>query len=197
MSDLEGSLYSLVFPKIVNEIDNISLSRQYDFINAEINETIINQNQIDIDFTIKESETFYVERINIYGNNITHENVIRDRLEIDEGDPFNELLNAKSINTLKASGLFKKVKAKVTDGSELSTKIIDIELEEKPTGEISLGAGAGSEGGTLGFSVNENNFLGKGIKLGTSLRLTEDTVTGSFSVKSKFQLFKQINFNQR
>ena len=62
------------------------------------------------------------------------------------------------MNNLRAINLFKSVSSEVKEGSELSTKIIDITVEEKPTGEISVGAGAGSEGGTMGFSVSENNF---------------------------------------
>ena len=89
----------------MREIDKVSLSREYDFINANFTETKINDNKIDIIFTVTESEKFYVEKINIFGNNITHEEVIRNELEVDEGDPFNELLNAKSINNLKASNL--------------------------------------------------------------------------------------------
>ena len=73
--------------KVVDEIDKISLSRQFEFINAEVIEKKIDKNKIDIEFRIKESDQFYVERINILGNNITHENVIRNALEIDEGDP--------------------------------------------------------------------------------------------------------------
>ena len=97
-------------------------------------------------------------KINILGNNITYENVIRRQLEIDEGDPYNELLSAKGLNNIKALNLFKSVSSEINDGSGVSTKIIDITVEEKPTGEISVGAGAGSEGGTLGFAVSENNF---------------------------------------
>ena len=168
--------------RIIDEIDKISLSRQYDFINANLTERKLDKNKLDLIFEVNESERFYIERINILGNNITHENVIRNKLEIDEGDPFNELLNAKSLNNLKASRLFKTVNSEVKNGEDINTKIISITVEEQPTGEISIGAGAGSEGGTVGFSVTENNFLGKGIKLGSTLRLTEDTVKGSFSV---------------
>jgi outer membrane protein insertion porin family len=170
--------------RVVEEIDKISLSREYDFINAEIIENKLDKNKIDIVFKVKESEKFYVERVNIFGNNITQENVIRNSLEVDEGDPFNELLNAKSINNIKSLRIFKKVKSEITEGSVPNTKIINIEVEEKPTGEITIGAGVGSEGGTLGFSVTENNFLGKGIKLGTSLRVTDDSIKGSFTVKN-------------
>ena len=183
LEKIKNKSYSIdKISRVVDEIDNISLSREYDFINANFVETKISNNKLDITFTVTESEKFYVERINIFGNNITHESVIRNELEIDEGDPYNELLSAKSINNLKASNLFKKVESSISDGDELNTKIIDINVEEKPTGEIMVGAGAGTEGGTLGFSVTENNFLGKGIKLATNLDLTEDAVKGRFSV---------------
>ena len=183
LNKLNGKKYSInKISKVVEEIDKITLSREYDFINASYSETVIDNNKLDIVFTVTESEKFYVERINIYGNNITHESVIRNNLEIDEGDPFNELLSSKSINNLKASNLFKSVNSSIIEGQEINTKIIDITVEEKPTGEIMIGAGAGSEGGTLGFSVSENNFLGKGIKLSSSLDLTEDSIRGLFSV---------------
>ena len=183
LNKLKNKTYSLnKLSRVVEEIDKISLSREYDFINASYEETIIENNKIDIVFTVKESEKFYVERINIFGNNITHESVIRNKLEIDEGDAFNELLSSKSINNLKATNLFKSVKSSITEGQDLNTKIIDITVEEKPTGEIMIGAGAGSEGGTFGFSITENNFLGKGIQLSSNLDLTEDSIRGLFSV---------------
>ena len=183
LSKLNGKKYSInKISKVVEEIDKVTLSREYDFINASYTESILDNNKLDITFTVTESEKFYVERINIYGNNITHESVIRSKLEVDEGDPYNELLSSKSINNLKASNLFKKVDSVISEGQSLNNKIIDITVEEKPTGEIMVGAGAGSEGGTLGFSVSENNFLGKGIQLSTSLDLTEDSIRGLFSV---------------
>ncbi len=183
LNKLVNKTYSInKISKVVEEIDKVTLSREYDFINASYEETIIENNKLNIVFTVTESEKFYVERINIFGNNITHESVIRSKLEIDEGDAFNELLSSKSINNLKASNLFKNVKSSITEGQDLNTKIIDITVEEKPTGEIMIGAGAGSDGGTLGFSVTENNFLGKGIQLSSSLDLTEDSIRGLFSV---------------
>jgi outer membrane protein insertion porin family len=183
LSELNNELYSFSqISRVVEEIDKISLSREYDFINAEVIEKKVADNKIDIEFIIKETDKFYVERINIFGNNITQENVIRNSLEIDEGDPFNELLNAKSLNNLKSLNIFKEVKSNITDGDKINTKVINLEVTEKPTGEITLGAGVGSEGGSFGFGVTENNFLGKGVKLGTSLRVSEDTIRGNFSV---------------
>ena len=185
LSKLLNKTYSLSkVSDVVDEIDKVSLTREYDFINADLEEIKKGNNKLDLIFNVKESEKFYVEQINIFGNNITYESVIRNQLEIDEGDPYNELLSAKGINNLRAINLFKSVSADIRDGSEISTKIIDITIEEKPTGEISVGAGAGSEGGTIGFSVSENNFLGKGIKLSSSLNLTEDSITGDFTVNN-------------
>ena len=185
LDNLINKEYSLSkISDVVEEIDKVSLTREYDFINADLEEIKKGVNELELIFNIKESEKFYVEQINIFGNNITYESVIRNQLEIDEGDPFNELLSAKSVNNLKSLNLFKSVSTDIKDGSELSTKIIDITVEEKPTGEISVGAGAGSEGGTIGFSVSENNFLGKGISLRSSFNLTEDSITGEFTVNN-------------
>ena len=185
LNELEGTLYSFSkISKIVKEIDKISLSREYDFINATILEDKLDNNKININFKVTESEKLYVERVNIFGNNITEESVIRSNLEVDEGDPFNELLHAKGLNNIKALNIFKTVNSETIEGSSPSSKIINIEVVEKPTGEISLGAGVGSDGGTVGFSVSENNFLGKGVKLSTSLRISEDTIKGNFSVNN-------------
>ena len=185
LNELEGTLYSFSkISKIVKEIDKISLSREYDFINATILEDKLDNNKISINFNVTESEKLYVERVNIFGNNITEESVIRSNLEVDEGDPFNELLHAKGLNNIKALNIFKTVNSETIEGSSPSSKIINIEVVEKPTGEISLGAGVGSDGGTVGFSVSENNFLGKGVKLSTSLRVSEDTIRGNFSVNN-------------
>jgi len=168
--------------KIVNAIDKVSLSREYDFITAEIIEEKVGKNKLNITFKVSETEKLYVEKINILGNNITEESVIRSVLEVDEGDPFNELLQTKSINSVRSLGIFKSVKSTIENGSSPETKVINISVEEKPTGEISLGAGIGTDGGTVGFSVSENNFLGKGVKLSSSLRLGSDTLRGNLTI---------------
>ena len=168
--------------KIIDQIDKITLNREYEFITASINEEIVSENSLNLTIEITESEKKYVQKINILGNNITQENIIRNQLEVDEGDSFNELLHAKSINKLKSLGIFAKVDSKIEEGSDPSKNIINITVEEKPTGEITMGAGVGTDGGTLGFAVSENNYLGKGLKVTTSLQLSADRVKGQFSV---------------
>ena len=183
LEDLKDEKYSLnKLNKVVKQIDQISVSRLYDFIDATIETEIIEDDKLDITFVVKESEKFYVKKINVIGNNITEERVIRDMLEVDEGDPFNKLLHAKSINNMKARNIFQDVKSKIVDTPDANLKNIDITVEEKATGEILLGAGVGSEGGTAQFSISENNFLGKGVKLSTGLRLSETRIRGNFTV---------------
>jgi len=183
LKKLKDEKYSLLkLNKVVKQIDRISVSRLYDFIDATIETEIVENDKLDITFVVKESEKFYVKKINVVGNNITEERVIRDMLEVDEGDPFNKLLHAKSINNLKARGIFQDVKTKIVDTADGNLKNIDITVEEKATGEVLVGAGVGSEGGTAQFSVSENNFLGKGVKLSTGLRLSETRIRGNFTV---------------
>ena len=183
LDNLKDKKYSLnKLNKVVDKIDQISVSRLYDFIDATIETEIIADDKLDITFKVRESEKFYVKKINIIGNNITEERVIRDMLEVDEGDPFNKLLHAKSINKMKARNIFQTVKSKIVDTPDGNLKNIDITVEEKATGEILVGAGAGSEGGTAQFSVSENNFLGKGVKLSTGLRISEERLRGNFTV---------------
>jgi outer membrane protein insertion porin family len=170
--------------KILKQVEIIALQEEYDSINALVEENIVGKNKLDFTIIIDETKKFFVERVNILGNNITREDVIRNSLILDEGDTFNKILHNKSINNLKSLGFFKNVLAEVKQGSDENNKIINIEVEEKPTGEISAGAGFGTSGTMVGFSVRENNFLGRGIKFATDLELTDESIRGKFSVSN-------------
>ncbi len=182
LKNLKDEYYSLNrLNKITRVVDNLSYRNDYEFINASFIETVNKDDTIDLVFEIKEFKKQYLTRINILGNNITDEKVIRDNLEVDEGDPFNSLLLTKSINNLRSLNIFGEVKYDLVEGSD-NEKILNLTVEEKPTGEISAGAGTGTSGGTLAFGVRENNFLGRNIMLNTSVRLTEEALKGEFSV---------------
>ena len=179
---IKGKPYSInAIDKIIDEIDLITSLEQYKFIKANVVETI-DQNFLNLEFTIEENEKFYVDKINIYGNTITSENVIRNQLILDEGDPYNEILINKSLNNLKSLNFFKTVNSKIIDNDYNKTKSIDIYLEEKPTGEIYANAGVGTSGGSFGFGVKENNFLGNGIGLDTNFEISSSAFKGKFLV---------------
>ena len=182
--NLKGKNYSLnSIDKILKEIDKIVLNEQYEFLISTVKEEI-NDNLIDLTFDIGESEKFYVEKINILGNNITREEVIRNNLLVDEGDAFNELLQAKTLNNLKALNFFSKVESEITDSNKENKKIINIIVEEKPTGEIMAGAGVGTNGGTVAFGVSENNFLGRGIEFASDLTISGESLKGLISLNN-------------
>ena len=180
MKDKPYSINSI--NNLLNEIDNIAISKQYEFINASFSENIIDGNKINIDFVITESQKLYVDRINIIGNDITNEIAIRNFLVVDEGDPLNEILNNKSLNNIKSSGLFANVDYKILDTDNEYKKNIEISVTEQATGEINAGAGYGTSGQTISFGIRENNFAGEAIKLNTNLSLTSKSLKGALSL---------------
>ncbi len=187
-SKTKGKRYSInSIEKILDEIDLITTQEQYKFIKAYVDENI-DENLINLKFIVEDGDEFYVDRINIFGNTITSEHVIRNQLMLDEGDPYSEILVNKSINNIKSLNFFKIVKQKTEIDNETKTKSIDIFVEEKPTGELYASAGAGTSGASFGFGVKENNFLGNGIGLDSNFLISTSQFKGKFS-------FTNPNFN--
>ena len=180
---LKGSLYSTKsIDEIKAEIDKIALQKEFVFIDAKFEENIFNQNKINVNFFLEQLERSYVDRINIFGNFITEEKVIRNSLIVDEGDPYNKILFDKSINNVKSSGIFKTVKSKILNSKNSNNKVINITVEEMPTGEIFAGVGTGTGGSSFSAGLKEKNYLGKAITLDTNFALSDDEVRGKFSV---------------
>jgi len=183
-NDLKGKNYSLnSIEKILKEIDKIVLIEQYEFLKSTVKEQI-EGNLINLTFDIGESEKLYVQKINIFGNNVTREDVIRNNLLVDEGDAFNELLYTKTLNNLKSLNFFSKVDSEIININNENKKIINITVEEKPTGEIMAGAGVGTGGGSFSFGVSENNFLGRGIEFTSDLTVSKESLKGLISLNN-------------
>lgn len=177
-----GKFYSpFKIKKLLERVDYLIAFNDLQFVEHSVNE-ILDGDDIEIIINIYEGKKQLVEKVNIYGNNVTNESVIRSELLIDEGDPFNKLKIDQSIANLKSRNLFGEVNLQVKDGIKNDSKILDINVTEKPTGEIMAGAGIGTNGGSFAFSVSENNWLGKGIKLSTQLDLSSETFSGGISV---------------
>ena len=183
LDDMKGKTYSSTsINNLLNEIDKIAVTKQYEFINASFKQKIIDNNKINIEFIISESQKLYVDRINILGNDITNETAIRNLLIVDEGDPLNEILNNKSKNNIRSSGLFSNVDYKILDTNNEFKKDIEITVAEQSTGEVSAGAGYGTSGQTFSFGIKENNFSGNATKLNTNLSINSKSVKGGFNV---------------
>ena len=174
-----GKYYSpFTVKKLLTELDLLIAEKDLQFIEHSVNE-ILEGETIEIKINIFEGQKELVERVDIVGNVVTDETVIRSELLLDEGDPFNNLKLDQSIAKLKSRNLFGEVKSEILDGSVKGQKIIKISVEEKPTGEISAGAGIGTTGGSFTATITENNWLGKGIALATSLDISKETFSGA------------------
>jgi outer membrane protein insertion porin family len=184
LDKLEGKKYSInSIDEITQEIDLIALNEQYESITIDVLEEI-EDNKLNLKFTINETEKSFVKKINILGNNVTRESVIRNQFEIDEGDFFNEILYNKTINNLKSLNFFKSVNGKVISNTVTNDKTIDISVEEKPTGEIGASVGFGTDSNSVGFFVRENNYLGKGLSVEANLQASTDRIKGLLSIEN-------------
>jgi outer membrane protein insertion porin family len=176
-----GEYYSpFKIKNMLEELDEIIENNNLQFVEHNVEEIIENES-INIVFNISEGEKTLIERVNIIGNSITNESVVRGELLVDEGDPFSNLSLSKSISKLKALRIFGDVESKITDSEVKNQKKILINVEEKPTGEISAGAGVGSSGGSFGFVISENNWLGTGNKVNFELDVDAESIGGQFN----------------
>lgn len=121
---------------------------------------------IDVTFNIAEGQRVYVERINVVGNTRTIDPVIRRELMLTEGDAFNRSLVERSRNNLRALGFFSEVEIEETQGSAPDRSIVNVTVEEQPTGELSVGAGFSSvDSFVVNLGISERNFRGRGQNL--------------------------------
>ena len=177
-----GEYYSpFKIRKILTKIDNIVDQNELQFVQHTVIETVDEKN-IDITFKIFEGPKIQIERVNIFGNTVTSDSVIRSELELDEGDPYSKVKLNQSISELKARNIFKTVKEKIIDGSEKDLKVLEITVEEKPTGEIAAGAGIGTEGTSFSFTLQENNYLGKGLMVDATVSASEESLRGGLNI---------------
>jgi len=118
---------------------------------------------IDVTFNVKEGQRVYVDRINVIGNTRTLDNVIRREMMLTEGDAFNRTLLERSRNNLRALGFFKDVTVEEARGSAGDRSVVNVTVEEQPTGELSVGAGFSSvDSFVVNLGITERNFRGRG-----------------------------------
>ena len=173
-----GEYYSpFKIKKLIDDLDQLIDKNNLQFVEHNVQEEI-EGNNIKIIFNVFEGEKKLVERINIEGNSVTNESVIRSELILDEGDPFSNLDLKKSISEIKARNIFKKVDYVVKDGTKNNLKIINIKVEEQPTGEVTAGAGVGTDGGLFAIGVKENNWLGTGKAVTFDMEINSESLSG-------------------
>ncbi|MGL4635960.1 MAG: outer membrane protein assembly factor BamA [Beijerinckiaceae bacterium] len=127
---------------------------------------------INLGYVADEGPRVYIERINIRGNTRTRDYVIRREFDAGEGDAYNRALVDRAERRLKQLAYFKNVKISQEPGSSPDRVVLNVDVEDQPTGQFSIGAGYSTNDGVLGeVSVAEQNFLGRGqyLKLAATL----------------------------
>jgi len=172
------SLISAVEKKINIYLDNKKLAN----IEIDLEEIKKADDIIDLAIKLNSLKNTLIGKINIYGNSITEEKVIRDNLVISEGDILNISKVKKSLDNINSKNIFRKADYKISDSDlQKNSKDLNLYVKEQPTGSLSAGVGYGSNGALLEGSINERNFLGKGIDLNFTGRLATEKVSGVFS----------------
>ena len=179
---LKNEFYSpLTINKLNKQITEHLETKRYGNFEISIQDLKAANDKIDIILQLNEGPKSLVNKINIQGNTITEEKVIRDNLVISEGDQLSSSKIKKSVDNVKAKQLFSKVDYKISDSDKKNFKDFNLFVKEQPTGNITAGVGYGTNGGLFEASINERNFLGQGINLNFTGRLSSDVIRGEVS----------------
>lgn len=164
-------------------MENLALRNGLNFVRIEPRVIRNDRDQtLDIEFVLKRGEKTFVERIDIEGNTTTLDQVVRRQFRTVEGDPFNPREIRQAAERIRALGFFGDAKVDSKPGSGPDQVVVNVDVEEAPTGSLSLGATYGLAAGfgiNVGFS--ETNFLGRGQGLSVNVSTGSDTVDASVS----------------
>ncbi len=150
-------------------------------------------NLIRVEYVIEEGPRVYVERININGNDRTHDEVLRREMRISEGDAFNRVMLERSRRNLRALGFFSSVDIEESPGSEPDKTIIDVNVVEQSTGELTFGVGYSSaESLTTEFAIAERNLLGRGQKLNLRVGVSDEVQRYQIGFTEPFFLDRRV-----
>jgi outer membrane protein insertion porin family len=179
---LKNETYSTdVVNKLNRQVTSYLESKKYSNFEINIQELQKSDDLISIALQLSEGQKVLIDKINIQGNTITEEKVIRDSLVLAEGDYLNSTKVKKSVDNIKSRQLFSKVDYKIVDSEKKNFKDFNLFVKEQPTGSISAGVGYGSNGGLFEASINERNFLGQGINLNFTGKIATEEIKGEFA----------------
>jgi len=177
-SELDGNFSNKKINNLRQKIYTYLNLRKIEFVKFNILPKKTENNLITTNIIIEKTARNFVNKIDVKGNSITEEEVIRRELTFSEGDAFSSYKLDKSEDNLKNSGIFKEVKTNIKN---LNNESIDIEVnvEEQPTGAISAGVGVGSSGATISTGISEKNLFGKGINVNSNISLGTESIKGN------------------
>ncbi len=193
-----GQTYSpVLIDNNITRMETLALRKGLNFVRIEPRITRNDRGQmVDIQFAIVRGERIFVERIDIEGNQTTLDQVIRRQFRTVEGDPFNPREVRQSAERIRALGFFSDAQVNAEPGSAPDQVVVNVDVEEQPTGSLSLGltySVANGTGFNIGFS--ESNFLGRGQRLSMNLNAGTDNQNSSFSFTEPALLGRDLSFS--
>ena len=192
-----GVVYS---PSLIDEdiarLERLALRKGLNFVSIEPRITRNDRDlQLNVEFALVRGERIFVERIDIEGNNTTLDRVIRNQFRVVEGDPFNPRSIRESAERIRALGFFSNADVNAREGANPGEVVIDVNVEETPTGSLSFGANFASDNGfSLLASFKERNFLGRGQGLNFELSTGEANRVFSFDFSEPNFLGRDLRF---
>lgn len=168
----------------IARMERLAIQQSLNFVRVEPRITRNDRDlTLDIEFAIVRGPRVFVERIDIEGNATTLDRVVRRQFDVVEGDPFNPRQIREAAERIRGLGFFANAEVNAREGSAADQIVVDVNVEEQPTGSLNLGASYGTEGGLgLAIGFKETNFLGRG----QTLDFTVDTASESSSVGFAF-----------
>ena len=149
---------------------------------------------IDLSFELEEGPRVFVERINVTGNVRTLDEVVRREFRVVEGDAFNAAKIRKSIKNIEDLDFFTKVNVEQAEGTAEDKAVVNVDVQEKSTGALSIGAGFSTSSGALvEFSIRERNLLGRGQDLSLNTRISQKQSTISLSFTEPYFLSRKVS----
>jgi outer membrane protein insertion porin family len=179
-----GTTYSpALIENNIARMENLALRKGLNFIRIDPRVT---RNEadgtLDIQFALVRGERIFVERIDIEGNATTLDQVVRRQFRTAEGDPFNPREIRQAAERIRALGYFADAQVDAQPGSNPDQVVVNVDVEEQPTGSLSFGASYGVNSGIgLNIGFSETNFLGRGQALSVNVTTGAESVDSSIS----------------
>lgn len=179
----------------ISRLELLALREGLDFVRADPRITRNDRElTLDVDFAMVRGERIFVERIDIEGNQTTLDQVIRRQFNVVEGDPFNPREIRQSAERIRALGYFSVADVDAREGTAPDRVIIDVNVEEQPTGSLSFGANYSiNDGFGIVFGLRESNFLGRGQRLNFSVGLGVDNTDSVLSLTEPALLGRDLS----
>ena len=191
-----GDVYSdAIVDRVLEELTEYIAGTGYAF--AEVTprgERDESSQTIDMTFFVDEGPRVYIERIEIMGNERSRDYIIRREFDISEGDPYNTVLINRSKTRLDALGYFSSVRITTREGSAADRIVVEVTVEDRATGELSIGGGYSTTSGVIGeVSLKEKNFLGRGHDVQVTGGFGSDTQTYELGFTEPYFMGQRIS----